>query len=259
MRPRRLGPRPALLRRLSTPLTPVEAHVAPWHKHLSPRGTNSVTGRDGAGGSAARASGGRTSSALVRALHADGPLSRSELGERTGLTRSGIRRLVGELVGAGLVVEERGESLGPARPSSPLVRLDPERRGRAGAGDRRRLPGHGGGRAGRPRLRPRPGRAARAGTSPPRTSSPTSPSSPPARAPRGARDALVGIGVAVVGVVRRDDGFVSTAPNLGWRDVPLGGRCAARSARRPRSRSPTRPTSVPSPSTGGARRPARTT
>ena len=35
-------------------------------------------------------------------------------------------------------------------------------------------------------------------------------------------DALVGIGVAVVGVVRRDDGVVSTAPNLGWRDVPLG-------------------------------------
>ncbi len=35
-------------------------------------------------------------------------------------------------------------------------------------------------------------------------------------------EALVGIGVAVVGVVRRDDGFVSTAPNLGWRDVALG-------------------------------------
>jgi D-xylose transport system substrate-binding protein len=34
--------------------------------------------------------------------------------------------------------------------------------------------------------------------------------------------ALVGIGVAVVGVVRRDDGLVSTAPNLGWRDAPLG-------------------------------------
>ena len=28
--------------------------------------------------------------------------------------------------------------------------------------------------------------------------------------------------MAVVGVVRRDDGFVSAAPNLGWRDVPLG-------------------------------------
>ena len=34
-------------------------------------------------------------------------------------------------------------------------------------------------------------------------------------------DALIGIGVAIVGVVRRSDGFVAMAPNLGWRDVPL--------------------------------------
>ncbi len=66
-------------------------------------------------------------SALVRVLHAEGPQSRSELGERTGLTRSGIRRLVGDLVAAGLVAEERGESLGlPGRPS-PVVRLEAER------------------------------------------------------------------------------------------------------------------------------------
>ena len=30
------------------------------------------------------------------------------------------------------------------------------------------------------------------------------------------------MGVGVVGVVRRSDGLVSMAPNLGWRDVPLG-------------------------------------
>jgi predicted NBD/HSP70 family sugar kinase len=35
-------------------------------------------------------------------------------------------------------------------------------------------------------------------------------------------DRLIGVGVAVVGVVRRSDGFVSMAPNLGWSDVPLG-------------------------------------
>nr|WP_246221332.1 ROK family protein [Phytoactinopolyspora mesophila] len=33
---------------------------------------------------------------------------------------------------------------------------------------------------------------------------------------------IVGVGVAVVGVVRRADGLVHIAPNLGWRDVPLG-------------------------------------
>ena len=38
---------------------------------------------------------------------------------------------------------------------------------------------------------------------------------------------IAGIGVAVVGVVRRTDGLVSMAPNLGWTDVPLGARLAA--------------------------------
>ena len=33
---------------------------------------------------------------------------------------------------------------------------------------------------------------------------------------------LVGAGTAVVGVIRRSDGMVSMAPNLGWRDEPLG-------------------------------------
>ena len=33
---------------------------------------------------------------------------------------------------------------------------------------------------------------------------------------------FAGVGVAVVGVTRRADGYVHLAPNLGWRDVPLG-------------------------------------
>jgi predicted ArsR family transcriptional regulator len=66
-------------------------------------------------------------SALTRVLHAEGPLSRSELGRRTGLTRSGIRRLVGDLTAAGLAAEARGAPSGmPGRPS-PLVHLEPER------------------------------------------------------------------------------------------------------------------------------------
>ncbi len=40
-------------------------------------------------------------------------------------------------------------------------------------------------------------------------------------------EAVVGVGVAIVGVVRRSDGMVSMAPNLGWRDVPLGERLRA--------------------------------
>ena len=56
-------------------------------------------------------------------------------------------------------------------------------------------------------------------------SSPTSrPSSPTCRS--ATTGPIVGIGVAVAGVVRRSDGMVSMAPNLGWVDVPLGARLA---------------------------------
>ena len=39
---------------------------------------------------------------------------------------------------------------------------------------------------------------------------------------------IAGLGIAVPGVVRRADGLVHFAPNLGWRDVPLGRRVADR-------------------------------
>lgn len=39
---------------------------------------------------------------------------------------------------------------------------------------------------------------------------------------------LVGVGVAVPGVVRREDGMVHVAPNLGWQEVPLGAELKAR-------------------------------
>jgi predicted NBD/HSP70 family sugar kinase len=41
-----------------------------------------------------------------------------------------------------------------------------------------------------------------------------------------ARESIIGVGVSVVAIVRRTDGLVSMAPNLGWRDVPLGERLA---------------------------------
>jgi predicted NBD/HSP70 family sugar kinase len=39
-------------------------------------------------------------------------------------------------------------------------------------------------------------------------------------------ETLVAVGVAVAGIVRRADGLVRMAPNLGWRDEPLGLRLA---------------------------------
>jgi len=160
--------------------------------------------------------------AIVRELHAHGPLSRSELVARTGLTRSAIRGLIGELAAAGLVTESRAARLGtPGRPS-PLVRLDPdgavvlaleiEVDSLAAA-----VVGLGGHvfeleRVDRPRGH----------SSVDETVADLADLADLVRSRRPADDPLIGVGVGVVGVVRRADGFVSMAPNLGWRDVALG-------------------------------------
>lgn len=165
-------------------------------------------------------------SAIVRELHARGPLSRSRLVARTGLTRSAIRRLIGELAAADLVSEERAARLGtPGRPS-PLVRLNPdgavvlaleiEVDSLAAA-----VVGLGGlvfelERVDRPRGH----------FSLDETVADLVELASTVRARRPADDPLIGVGVGVVGIVRRADGFVSMAPNLGWRDVPLGERLA---------------------------------
>ncbi len=164
-------------------------------------------------------------SAIVRDLHERGPLSRSELVAATGLTRSAIRALVGELAAAGLVFEERPVPLGtPGRPS-PLVRLNPDGAAVLAPRDPRRLDR---GRDRRPR-RPDPRADPRRAT--PRSSSRWTTWSRTSRRlvddlPGRDDRPIVGIGVAVAGVVRRSDGLVSMAPNLGWIDVPLGARLA---------------------------------
>ena len=164
-------------------------------------------------------------SAIVHELHTTGPLSRSELVARTGLTRSAIRGLIGEFVAADLVSEERAAPLGsPGRPS-PLVRLSP---GSAVvlaldiAVDSLAvaLVGIGGEVLDILRIQ-RP----RGHTSVDEIVGKLAELAAVLRA-RSGSDALIGIGVAVVGVVRRTDGCVSMAPNLGWRDVPLGLRLA---------------------------------
>jgi predicted NBD/HSP70 family sugar kinase len=166
-------------------------------------------------------------SSIVRELHANGPMSRSGLVRRTGLTRSAIRGLIGELVAGGLLVEGPAALLGtPGRPS-PLVRvrpagavvlaLDIEVDSLAAA-----YIGLGGAVLEHVRMdRPR-GHSTLAAIVADlvelvarldgRSSGPPRP--------------VVGVGVAVAGVVRRADGLVSRAPNLGWTDQPLGDRLA---------------------------------
>ena len=160
--------------------------------------------------------------AILRALHGRGPLSRSDLVSETGLTRSAIRGLIGELAAAGLVTEAAPVPLGtPGRPS-PVVQVDPdgavvlaidiEVDSLAVA-----VVGLGGHvldeiRIERPRRHSSVDEVVTALVALATT----------IRARRPAGERMIGVGVAVVGVVRRSDGLVSMAPNLGWRDIPLG-------------------------------------
>lgn len=165
-------------------------------------------------------------SAIVQALHLRGPMSRSELGVATGLTRSTIRGLVGELAGADLVEEAPGAPAGtPGRPS-PTVRPDPDAATALAleinvdslavavvgfGGTVRELR-----RVDRPR-----GHLSEAEL----VADLLDLAEPHIEALRG-DPSLVGVGVAVAGVVRRSDGMVRHSPNLGWREVPLGARLA---------------------------------
>ena len=160
-------------------------------------------------------------------LHFSGPLSRSELAERTGLNRSTIRDLIGELIGLELVEEGPGvANSGPGRPS-PVARTRPE-----GAvvlaleltvdSVAARTVGLGG-RVYDERREARP----RGRFSPEETIEDVTLLAAPLLAALPAEHRLVGVGIAVAGVVRRSDGFVHLAPNLGWHDVALGDMAAA--------------------------------
>ena len=161
-------------------------------------------------------------SAIARELHALGPLSRSELGSRTGLTRSAIRALIGEFVNSGLVSETETMARGtPGRPSALVVpRADSVvALGLEIAVDSiaAAVVGFGGRVMKRRRVDRRRG--------PVSIDETAAALYDVARSIKGLPDqrpGLVGVGVAVVGVVRRSDGQVSMAPNLGWRDVALG-------------------------------------
>jgi predicted NBD/HSP70 family sugar kinase len=165
-------------------------------------------------------------SAIVRQVHVRGPLSRSELGVLTGLTRSAIRGLSGDLVAGGLVREVPSRPAGtPGRPS-PLVQPDPH-----GASvlaievnvDSLAVAHVGlGGTVHRLVRIERP----RSHLSVDAIVADLASAAEPIIAPLRDDPTLVGVGVAVAGIVRRSDGLVRHAPNLGWREVPLGERLA---------------------------------
>jgi predicted NBD/HSP70 family sugar kinase len=160
---------------------------------------------------------------LVRILHEHGATSRSDLTTRTGLNRSTVGDLTGELVAAGLLRETTPVGRGVGRPSI-VVRPNEEHVFVLAfdVGVERTvaaLVGLGGKELARREVFRRRG-----------ASTPASVlrmisllgKAALEEAPHGAR--CVGVGVAVPGVVRHSDGLVRFAPNMGWVDLPFGAR-----------------------------------
>jgi predicted NBD/HSP70 family sugar kinase len=160
-------------------------------------------------------------STLLRHVHLRPTVSRSDLVALTGLNRSTVGALVGDLADHGLVRETRGSRLGqPGRPS-PVVRPVADRAvvlaletavdslavGVVGLGG----VVHELVRVDRPRGH----------TSPESTVADLAALVERTGAVRDYADRIVGIGVSSMAIVRRDDGFILFAPNLGWTNVDL--------------------------------------
>jgi predicted NBD/HSP70 family sugar kinase len=161
---------------------------------------------------------------VLRRVHVS-PATRSELTRVSGLNRSTIGALVGELVERDLVVEDEAAGAGQVGRPSPVVRpsdgplaiaVNPEIDAVTVATVRL------GGRVlAKERL--------------PFTEPPTPEQAVAAVAlaterlvtEAGEGHAIVGVGAAVPGMVRRDDGVVRLAPHLGWNEVPFAALLAA--------------------------------
>ncbi|MEQ3552450.1 ROK family protein [Pseudonocardia nematodicida] len=163
--------------------------------------------------------------ALLRRLHVDGPTTRATLAGELGLNRSTIKSVVDGLAETGVVTEAvPARRTGAGRPS--LLVLPEPQSAVVLAVDVRvdqvalAMVGIGGQILGRHswnlhRTTRLPGEVI----------------THVAESVALLRDELgvdeQGAGVSIPGVVRRSDGLVREAPNLGWRDVELGARLAA--------------------------------
>ena len=161
-------------------------------------------------------------STIIEAIHLDGVTSRSDLVSHTGLTRSSVGALVGELVELGLVREERAASDGsPGRPSA-VVKAEGERNAVLAIEilvDSIAVAAVG--------LGGTPLRTARLDRRRDRILPPSHSLKDVARLVGQVTNALrpdasiYAIGIAIPGLVRRSDNVVVLAPNLGWHDVAI--------------------------------------
>ena len=157
--------------------------------------------------------------AILEIVHRDGAHSRAELTDRTGLNRSTVADLVGTLVDEGLVEEGSPEPSRRVGRPSPVVRaartvavlavnpeVDAVEFAAVGLDQ---------------------GILATARIVSDHLITPEETAALAAEVLTTWRDAelagvdVIGVGIAVPGLVRAEDGLVRTAPHLGWRDAPL--------------------------------------
>lgn len=156
---------------------------------------------------------------VLRLVHVDGPQSRAALTEATGLNRSTIADLVAELVREGLVQERAPEASRRVGRPSPVVASDPRVVAIAANPEVDALT------IGAVRLDQSIAMRARIELdgliSPEDTAAMISAQIDSWRA-GGLSDArIVGVGLAVPGLVRAADGLVRNAPHLHWTDAPV--------------------------------------
>jgi predicted NBD/HSP70 family sugar kinase len=158
---------------------------------------------------------------ILRLVHRSGPegRSRSELTTLTGLNRSTIAALVGELAARGLVAESEPAARSRVGRPSPIVTAT--RRAVALAVNpeidavQLALVGLGGRVLARHRV------AASAELAVPDAVELTASAARTLLAGLEPEQNLVGVGIAVPGLVREDDGLVRLAPHFGWVDEPF--------------------------------------
>ena len=166
----------------------------------------------------------RNLSAVLRLLHTEGPMTRAALTRALDVNRSTMLHLVGTLTDRGFVTEIEGLG-GPARTGRPslLVSLNVRRVVAAAASIRHdaittALVGLGGVVLGQHTRR-----LPVAATDPREVATVLAAALRAELAAVSAEESVVvGIGVAVPGSVRPDDGGVERAANLLWDDIPLG-------------------------------------
>ncbi len=156
---------------------------------------------------------------LLGIVHREGPQSRAALTESTGLNRSTIADLVGTLVGFGLVTERAPDPSRRVGRPSPVVAVDPSVVAIAvnPEVDALEIAAVGLDRV----LRAVVVLPQEDLLTPAATATLIAERIAAWRAEELADARILGIGLAVPGLVRIEDGLVRDAPHLGWVDVPL--------------------------------------